>query len=83
MRLKVPYDVMEVEGQCFAVPMDGPGKMIRLSKTARVIFELLQEETDEASIVDQLTRRYDADRETLEKDLRYIITKFREKDLLL
>lgn len=82
MRLKVPYEITEVEGQYFAVPMEGAGGMIRLSKTARVIFELLQQETDEAAIVDQLIRRYDADRGTLEKDVRDIVAKFREKDLL-
>ena len=82
MRLKVPYEIMEVEGQSFAVPMEGAGGMIRLSKTARVIFELLQQETDEAAIVEQLSRRFEADRETLEKDVRNVVGKFREKDLL-
>ena len=82
MRLKVPYEIMEVEGQSFAVPMEGVGGMIRLSKTARVIFELLQQETDEAAIVEQLSRRFEADREVLEKDVRHFVARFREKDLL-
>ena len=82
MRLKVPYEIMEVEGQNFAVPMEGAGEMIWLSRTARVIFELLREETDEAAIVDSMGQRFDADREVLETDVCRIVGLFREKGLL-
>ena len=82
MRLKYPYVIMEVEGQSFAVPMEGPGGMIRLSRTARSIFELLREETDEAAVVDEMCRRYDADRSVLEADVRDFIARFRDKGLL-
>ena len=82
MRLKYPYEIMEVEGQTFAVPMEGPAGMIRLSKTARTIFELLREDTDEAAIVDGMSRRYDADRAELAADVRTVIGQFREKGLL-
>ena len=83
MRLKVPYEIMEVEGQSFAVPMEGDGKMIRLSRTARVIFELLREETDEAAIVDSLSRCYDVDLDVLKTDVRRVIEIFKEKDVLV
>ena len=87
MRLKGPYEIMQVEGQSFAVPMDenrdGFGGVIKLSRTALAIFEQLQEETTEEAIVEKLSQRFDAPRDVLAADVRSTVAKFREKGLLL
>ena len=56
--------------------------IIRLSESGAHIFNLLAEETTEAAILDALTARYDAPRETLEQDLKEIIDQCREAGLL-
>ena len=86
MRLKYRYEIMEVEGQSFAVPMEDCerdfGGMVKLSKTAGVIFELLKEDTDEESIVENMSRRFDAPRNVLAADVHGVIEKLREKGLI-
>ncbi len=86
MKLKYRYEIMEVEGQSFAVPMEDCerdfGGMVKLSRTAGVIFELLQEETDEGSIVESMSRRFDAPRNVLAADVHSVIEKRREKGLI-
>ena len=87
MRLKVPYEIMQVEGQNFAVPMEesenGFGGMVKLSKTAAVIFELLQEDTTEEAIVEKMSQRFDAPREVLVADVRGVVARLRDKGLLM
>ena len=87
MHLKYEFEIMEVEGQSFAVPLeDCEGNfsgVIKLTKTARVIFELLKEETDEASIVESMSRRYDVSRDILAADVHNVIKMFEEKGLLV
>ncbi len=55
MHLKYPYEIMEVEGQSFAVPMqeedNGFNGVIKRTKTARAIVEMLQEDTSEEASV--------------------------------
>ena len=86
MRLKYRYEIMEVEGQSFAVPMENCegdfGGMIKLSGTAGVIFELLREETDEESIVENMSRRYDVTRDVLAADVHRVVAKLEAKGLL-
>ena len=87
MRLKNPYEIMEVEGRFFAVPMETEEEdydgMVKLSKTAAVIFEMLQEEIGEEEIVENLSHRYDAPRERLAADVTSTIAKLQEKGLLV
>ena len=87
MRLKGSYEIMQVEAQSFAVPLDeeesGFGGVIRLSKTALAIFELLKEDTTEEAIVEHLGRRFDAPGDVLTADVRSTVAKFREKGLLV
>ncbi len=86
MRLKYQYEIMEVEGQSFAVPMEDCkqdfGGMIRLNRTAKAIFELLQKETDEESVVESMLRHFDAPRDVLAADVHGVIDRLREKGLL-
>ncbi len=86
MRLKYAYEIMEVEGQSFAVPLEDCekdfGGMIRLSKSAKVIFELLREDTDEEKIVECMGRRFDAPRDVLAADVHSVIEKLRAGGLI-
>ena len=86
MKLKYRYEIMEVEGQSFAVPMEDCegdfGGMVKLSRTAGVIFELLKEDTDEGSIVENMSRKFDAPGDVLAADVHGVIEKLREKGLI-
>jgi hypothetical protein len=86
MHLKYPYEIMEVEGQRFAVPMEedanGFNGVIKLSKTAQAIFELLQEDTSEEAIVEAMSRRFDADKNVLAADVHGIVVKLQQKGIL-
>ena len=54
----------------------------RSNETAGYIFELLQQETTEAAIVDAMCERYDADREVIAKDVAVIVEKIRAAGFL-
>ena len=86
MRLKYSFEIMEVEGQSYAVPMEDCGEnfsgVIRLTGTAAVIFELLKEETDEASIVEYMSRRFDVSKDILAADVHDMVIKLKAKGLL-
>ncbi len=87
MRLKQQYEVMETEGKFFAVPLDNaPGEfsgVIKLNSTGAAIFELLQEETDEETIIGKMSARYDVPRERLAGDIHGILEQFREKGMIV
>ena len=87
MRLKYSYEIMEVEGQRFAVPMeedaDGFNGVIKLSKTAQAIFELLREDTSEEAIVEAMSQRFDAERNVLAADVHRMISQLQQKGILL
>ena len=86
MKLKFPFETMEVEGRIYGVPVEntegGFSGVVRVSQTGAEILKLLREETTEAAVTDALTARYQAPRETVEADVREFIQKFREKGLL-
>ena len=86
MRLKCKFETVEVEDQKFAVPLGEYGNgfhgVVKLSSTADVIFQLLQEETDEESIVDDLSKRYNVSREVLVTDVHNMIEELKSKGLL-
>ena len=86
MRLKREFELMEIDGESFAVSMeeaaDGFNGVIRLSGTAAAIFRLLQQETTEEEIVAQMRRRYRVDDEVLSADVHKVLAKLREKGLL-
>ena len=86
MRLKYAFETMKVGGQSFAVPLEDCGEnfngVIRLTGTAAVILELLKEDTDEASIVEYMSRHYDVSGDTLAADVHRMIMKLEAKGLL-
>ncbi|MBR6186984.1 MAG: PqqD family protein [Clostridia bacterium] len=86
MHLKYHFEIMDIEGERFAVPMeDCEGNfsgVIKLTGTAAVIFDLLKEETDEASIVEYMSQQYDVSRDILAADIHRMLLKLEAKGLL-
>ncbi len=86
MRLKYSFEIMEVEGQSYAVPLEDCGKdfsgVIRLNGTAAIILELLKAETDEASIVEYMGQRFDVSKDIIAADVHQVIAQFEAKGLL-
>jgi len=86
MRLKNHYEIMSVEDQFFAVPVENVDEsfsgMIKLSKTAAAIFELLQNETNEGDIVVNMSQRFDVAQDILAADVHKAVSLLRDKGLL-
>ena len=86
MRLKNHYEIMSVEDQIFAVPVENDegsfSGMIKLSKTAAAIFELLQNETSEGDIVEKMSIRFDVPQDILAADVHKAVSLLRDKGLL-
>ena len=86
MRLKMDYEIMEVEGQRFAVPLSEQegcfSGMVKLSRTAAEIFALLKEETTEDALVEALSKRYQTSRATLAADVHRMLAALRCRNLL-
>ena len=86
MKLRAPYEIMQVEEQSYAVPMEDNGNgfngMVKLSKTAAAIFKALREETCEEVIVEDLVKRFDAPRDVIAADVHGMVELLKEKGLL-
>ena len=82
MHLKYPYEIMELEGQSFAVALEGSDAVIKLNKTAAAIFELLKEDTNEEAIVEKLSQRFEVTKDTLRADVHRVVQVFREKGIM-
>ena len=86
MRLKNHYEIMSVEDQIFAVPVENDegsfSGMIKLSKTAAAIIELLQNETNERDIVATMSQRFDVAQDILAADVHKAVSLLRDKGLL-
>ena len=86
MKLKYLFENVEIEEQNFAVPLEDCGKdfngVVKLNKSAADIFQLLKEETDEESIVEQMSKHYDVSKDILAADVHNIIEEFKAKGLL-
>lgn len=86
MRLKDELMIHKVSDETVVVPT---GKLsiqfqgiIRNNETAGLIMELLKEERTEEELVDEVLRVYDADRETVSRDVRRIILMLEQEGLL-
>lgn len=86
MHLKYRFEIMDIEGERFAIPMeDCEGNfngVIKLTGTASVIFDLLKEETDEASIMEHMSQRFDVSGDILAADIHQMVMKLEAKGLL-
>ncbi len=80
MHLKCDFEVMELNEEKIAVPVGENAAafngVIKLNDTAVSILNLLKKETSAEAIVDALLAEYDADRDTVEKDVEKYIVEF-------
>ena len=86
MRLKYMFEKMELDGGIIAVPV-GAGAtelhaVLNVNEEAMRILELLQEETTEEGIVDQLLKEYEGDKEEIASLVHAFIDQLRREDLL-
>ena len=86
MRLKSRYEIMGIEDRIFAVPVETSegsfSGIIKLSKTAAAIFELLQNETNERDIIATMSQRFDVAQDILAADVHKAVSLLRDKGLL-
>ena len=85
MRLRHGFEIVEVEGQRFAVPMGEDRSfsgVVKLTRTAAEIFELLREETTEEAMVKIMKERYDVPEDVLAADVHRVVQSLRERGLL-
>lgn len=67
MKLKYTFETMELDDHIIAVPIGEGARefrgVVKLNESAAEIFELLKQETTEASVVTLMKRRYGDERE--------------------
>jgi hypothetical protein len=85
MKLKNGFILREVAGQIVVLPSGDDldlNMMITLNEVGKFIWLLLENETDEASIVTAILREYDVDRTTAESAVAGFIRKLNEYGFL-
>jgi hypothetical protein len=86
MKLKKEIVLGHIDGKDFAIATGKLSKklngIINNNNTANYIFELLQKEQTEDSIVDALYDRYDAPKEVIRADVKEILEKMKELGIL-
>ena len=77
MNIKKGFIVRQIAGQNVAIAVGEMSKkfhgMIKLNDTGLFIWNLLQDDTTEAEIVDAVTAEYEVDTETATADVRRIL----------
>ncbi len=86
MKLKKGIVLGNIDGKDFAIATGKLGKkfhgLINNNKTAAYIFELLQTEQTEKSIVDAMCEKFDAPRDVIESDVNEVLNKLDELGIL-
>ena len=85
MKLKDGFILREVAGQIVVLPSGDEldlNMMITLNEVGKFIWVLLEEETDEAAIVDAILKEYDVDKATAEAAVAGFIKKLNEYGFL-
>ena len=87
MRIKEGFIVRDVAGKTFVVAVGERSKtfsaMITLNETGKFIWKLLENEANEAEIVEKLLSEYEgAEKETVEKDVKAFIEKLSKHEIL-
>lgn len=75
MKLKKEYLSHNSGGEAYLIPASGAGfsGMVKGNRTLGAILDLLKEDTTEEAVVAAMCGRFDAPRETIEKDVRRVI----------
>lgn len=86
MKLKDGFLLREVAGQTVVLPTGGEldlNMMITLNETGKFLWEHLQSETDEATLVAALLAEYDVDEEIARKSVESFVAKLKDNDFLV
>ncbi len=59
-----------------------PNQIMSVNKTGAFLWELLEKGAEKPELVDSLTKEYDVDAETAEKDVEAFLARMREKALI-
>lgn len=86
MKLKYSFENVKIGDKYICVPVENGAEdihgVVRLNKEGMEIFSLLREETTVDSIVDQLSAKYDSDRETMKGYVLKLVEKLKDVDLI-
>ncbi len=77
MKLKDTFITYTASGEHTMVATEGFSGIVRSNKTAAFIIEALKTPTTAEQIVDAMAAKYDAPRETIEKDVAEVLAKLR------
>ena len=86
MKLKYEFETVDMGDEIIMVPIGQSTEqihgVIRLNKEGREILDLLTNIISEDEVVDQLTCKYDNDRETIAEYVKSVIAVLRENHLI-
>lgn len=83
MKIKSGYMLREIAGGYFAVPMgDGNNRMITLNESGKDMWRALEKGADAEELLAVMAELYDADRETLKRDIEKFIKELCDAQLL-
>lgn len=87
MKIKEGYILKDVANQYVVVPIGNEAinfnGMLRLNKTAKLLFEALREDLEINDLVDILTSHYDISQDDAIRDVNDFITVLNSKNILL
>ena len=85
MKIKDGFLLREVADQTIVLPGDDSldlNMVITLNDTGKFLWQLLEQGSDEASMVSALLAEYDVDRETAEKSVSGFVAKLKKYDFV-
>ena len=85
MKIKEGFILHEISGQTVVLPTGNElnlNMMITLNGTGKFLWERMQEETDEAALVEALLGAYDVDRETATECVSNFVAGLKDNDFL-
>ena len=86
MKSKYRFEKMKLDGEMIAVPVGESAAelhaVLNVNEEAIRVLELLQEETTEEDIVDQLMKEYEGEKEEISSLVNVFIDQLRREELL-
>lgn len=86
MKLNHVFEFMELGDEIVAVPLDNDAKfhgVLQINSSTQKIMELLQNETTEEAVVEQLAKEYtDSEKEEISKYVQEVISGLKSASLL-
>lgn len=87
MRVVPGFCIRKVLDETIAIPTQEAAHalsgLIAFNETGEFIFQLLQEEQSEKSLIEALLENYEVDEKTAEKDVKNVLAILRENHLLM